>query len=148
MIRALHADDADGVAALIRAAFAAIPVPLDPAPSALRMTAADVLAQEGGAVWEQDGVAGCVLWRTRDGALYLNRVAVRPGLWRLGVARRLLEAAELEGRRRGVGRLALEVRLALAGNRGLFAAAGFREGVMRTHPGYSAPTFVEMGKGL
>ena len=42
-IRDLTARDADAVAALITRAFAAQPVRVDPAPSALRVTAADVL---------------------------------------------------------------------------------------------------------
>lgn len=148
MIRPLQPGDAEAVAALVREAFAAIPIPLDPAPSALRVTAADVLAQEGGAVWDAGGVGGCVLWRMRDGALYLNRVAVRPGLQGQGIGRRLLNAAEAEGRRRGVPRLALEVRLALAGNRRLFAAAGFREVREHAHPGYAVATYAEAEKVL
>ena len=152
MIRSLAPGDAEAVACLIREAFAAIPVPLDPAPSGLRVTAAEVLAQEGGAVWDASGagagVQGCVLWRMRDGALYLNRVAVRPGLQRRGIARRLLDAAEAEGRRRGVVRLVLEVRLALPGNRRLFAAAGFREVREHAHPGFAVATYVEMGRVL
>ena len=43
MIRALVPGNADAVA---RGAFAAIPVPLDPPPSALRLTAVEVLARE------------------------------------------------------------------------------------------------------
>lgn len=148
MIRPLVPGDAEAVAALVREAFAAIPVPLDPAPSGLRVTGADVLAQEGGAVWDAGGIGGCVLWRVRDGGLYLNRVAVRPGLQGRGTGRRLLDAAEAEGRRRGVPRLVLEVRLALAGNRRLFAAAGFRDIGLHAHPGRTEPTYVEAEKVL
>ena len=134
---------------MVREAFAAIPVPLDPAPSALRVTAAEVLAQEGGAVWEVGGrIGGCVLWRMRDGALYLNRVAVRPELQGRGIGRQLLAAAEAEGRRRGVPRLALAVRLVLPANRRLFAEAGFRDVSEHAHPGHAVATYAEAEKML
>lgn len=150
MIRPLRPGDHEPVAALVRDAFGAIAAALDPPPSGARVTAADVAAQEGGAVWDTgaDGIGGCVLWRMRDDALYLNRVAVRPSLWGKGIARNLLAAAEAEGRRRGVPRLLLEVRLAMAANRRLFAAAGFTETVLRAHPGHAEPTFAEAEKRL
>lgn len=150
MIRGLVAADAEAVAALIRTAFGAIGVPLDPAPSGLRMSAAAVLAAEGGAVWEGDDGAthGCVLWRARDGGLYVNRLAVRPGWQRRGIARALLAAAEAEGRARGMSRLVLEVRLALAGNRRLFRVMGFVEVSEQAHAGYAAPTFAVAEKWL
>lgn len=72
--------DADAVAALIRTAFAAISTPLDPAPSALRMSAAEVAGQletGGGAVWDEAGVRGGVLWRPKGGGLYLGRLRWR-----------------------------------------------------------------------
>ncbi len=76
--------DADAVAALIRAAFAAQAVVTDPLPSALRVTAEDVAAHlrcgGGGTVAEVDGVlAGSVLWEAQDGGLYVSSVAVAPG---------------------------------------------------------------------
>lgn len=140
--------DVEDVVAVVRAAFAAIAVPLDPAPSALRLTVDEVLAQEGGAIWDACGIGGCVLWRMQGGGLYLNRVAVRPGLQGRGIGRGLLEAAEAEGRRRGVARLVLQVRLAVAGNRRLFAAAGFRDVGLYAHPGWAVPTYAEAEKVL
>ena len=148
MIRALRPEDAEGVAAVIRTAFAAIAVPVDPPPSGLRVTAAEVLTWEGGAVWDEAGIAGCVLWRMREGGLYLGRLAVLPGRWGCGIARALVGAVEGEARCRGVLRVRLEVRLALASNRRLFARAGFRETALRAHEGYSEPTFVEMERVL
>ena len=151
MIRPMVTADADAVAALIRAAFAAIPTRLDPSPSALRVTEAEVAAvleAGGGAVWDEAGVQGCVLWEARPQGLYMGRLAVRPGWQGRGVARRLLAAAEAEARRRGLPKLMLAVRLALDGNRRLFRAAGFTETTLRTHDGYAEPTFVEAEKRL
>ena len=151
MIRRMLDTDSDGVASLIRAAFGAIATPLDPAPSALRETGGSVRAQiaaGGGAVWADDGLDGCILWREQDWGLYIGRLAVRPGCERRGIASRLVAAAEHEARRRGLPRMTLAVRLALDGNRLLFAAAGFHETTLRTHDGYSAPTYVEAEKRL
>jgi GNAT superfamily N-acetyltransferase len=146
--------DADAVASLIREAFAAQAVVTDPLPSALRVTAADVVAHlergGGGAVVVfGDGVlAGSVLWEVQDGGLYVSRVAVAPARRRLGVGRALVEAAEAAARAMRLPRAFLSTRLILADNRRLFAACGFVETERTTHPGYDAPTSVAMEKVL
>lgn len=147
--RPLLPDDADAVAALIRLAFGAIPVPLDPAPSALRETGDGIrahLAEGGGALVE--GPAACILWSERDGGLYVGRLATHPAHRGRGFASLLVAAAEAEARRRGLPRLHLGVRLALAGNRRLFARLGFTETRLRTHDGYPAPTWTEAERWL
>jgi hypothetical protein len=45
-------------------------------------------------------------------------------------------------------RLHLGTRLVLADNRRLFASCGFVEIARHAHPGYAAPTWVEMEKRL
>ena len=149
MIRPAAPDDAPAIAALIRLAFAQPPVLLDPPPSALRETTESVaahLARGGGAV--MDGVRAAVLWEERGGDLYVHRLAVHPDWRRHGYARALMAAAEAEARRRGLPRLHLGVRLALAGNRALFASLGFRETVQHRHDGYRHPTWTEAEKSL
>ncbi len=151
MIRAMAGSDAADVAALIRTAFEALSVALDPPPSALRETGGSVLdhlAAGGGAVFDSAGIAGCVLWRVEAGGLYVCRLAVAPGRRREGIARHLLRAAEAEARQQGQPRLHVGVRLALNGNRRLFAAAGYVEGTHRTHEGCTTPTWVEAEKLL
>lgn len=148
----MQVEDAPAVAALIRAAFAAQPVALDPPASALGVTADAVirhLARAGGSVAD-DGtpLAGAVLWEPTDDALHVSRLAVAPADRRRGIACALLAAAEAEARRRGLVRLTLGTRLALAGNRRLFAACGYVEIAEHAHPGYAAPTWVEMAKRL
>lgn len=149
--RAIELSDAAAVARLIRAAFSAIPEPLDPRPSALRETEASILAHlaaGGGAVAMQDELVAAVLWSEQDGGLYLGRLATAPHCRGQGLATELVHAAEAEARRRGLPRLHLGVRLALPGNRRLFARLGFVETTLHAHPGHSEPTWTEAEKRL
>jgi len=152
VVRALCAADAAAAAALIRCAFARLSAAVDPPPSALRETEASVaagIAGGGGAGAEACGVlVGVVLWVETDFSLYVGRLSVRPDWRGRGIARALMAAAEVEARRRGLPRLHLSTRLLLVDNRRLFASCGFREGARHAHPGYAAPTFVDMEKRL
>lgn len=144
--------DASAVAALVRAAFANQPVSLDPPPSALRLSSDDVVANlrdGGGAVAEIAGrITGSIMWVPREDAFYIARLAVDPEQRRLGIAGALLVRAEEAARAAPVRHLILETRLALVGNRRLFAAHGYREVSRSAHPGYTEPTSVLMEKRL
>lgn len=148
----MEARDADAVAALIRAAFAAQSVATDPPPSAVRLTAQDVAAHlrtGAGAVAEGTGeLAGSALWMEQDGGLYLGRLAVAPPWRGRGIAKALVAAAEAAARTQGLPRIHLSTRLSLLDNRRLFAACGFVETTRHAHPGYAEPTFVNMEKRL
>jgi GNAT superfamily N-acetyltransferase len=152
VLRPLYPSDAPAAAALIRAAFAAQPVILDPPASALGVTAdglAAHLSRAGGAVAESDRrMSGVVLWEAGDGALKVSRLTVDPQVRRRGIARALLAAAEVAARQCGLARLCLGTRLVLTGNRRLFVGCGFIEIAQHAHPGYSEPTWVEMERRL
>ncbi len=172
--RAIAVTDCDAVAELIRRAFGSIPATVVPRPSALQVTGATIAAHlaAGGGGLVALGCA-CLLWaerragtglaateqptlsphpalcrREREGVLQLSRLAVAPEHRRQGLARALLEAAEAEARRRGLPTLALSTRLALHGNRALFAGYGFIETARHAHPGFDHPTSVDMEKRL
>lgn len=148
----LRSEHAEGVAALIRDAFADQGQATDPPSSALRETAEVVvakLAAGGGAGIEFDGrLVAALLWAPEDDALYCGRLAVAAAQRGQGLAARLLAMAAEEARRRGLAKLRVQVRLELARNRALFAREGFVEVGRKSHPGYDRPTIGVMEKAL
>lgn len=150
-LRKLTQADAAEVAALIRQAFASIDPPLMPPPSALRETAGTVavsIAKGGAAAVAGGAIVGAVLWGERDGGLYFGRLSVHGAWRRRGVAQALVAAAERQARDAGYLRIHGAVRLALTGNRALFAALGFVETDRHAHDGFDAPTWVDLEKHL
>jgi len=140
------------IADLVRLAFSKQSRPTNPPSSALRETAATIvehLGRGGGAVLEIDGVmVGVVLWNEEDGALYIGRLSVDPARRRQGIARALMDEAEREARRREMTRMTLGVRLELDENRRLFRSCGFDDAVLKSHDGFTEPTWVLMERRL
>jgi len=151
-IRRATLADAAAIAELVRLAFSNQSRPTNPPSSALRETSATIaahLAHGGGAVVEiGDVMVGVVLWEEEDGALYISRVSVHPEQRRRGIARALVDQAEPEARRRGLTRMTLGVRLELEDNRRLFKSCGFEDKELRSHEGFSEPTWVLMERRL
>jgi ribosomal protein S18 acetylase RimI-like enzyme len=147
-MRPLCPADAEAFAALIRGAFTGWDV--DPPPSALRVTAADIthhLGTGGGGITTDPAEAG-LLWAEKDGGLYVSRIAVHPAQRRQGLAARLLAEAEAEARCQGLSRLWLSTRLAMTSNRALFRNCGFVEGATHAHDGFTDPTYIDLSKAL
>ncbi len=151
-LRAATTEDAGEIAGLIRAAFIGRAATTDPKPSAMHESETSVvatLAAGGGAVAQRGSrMVAAVLWQPRDGGLYFGRLAVADDMRGQGIARALVGAVEAEARRRGLPRLLLSTRLVWTDNRRLFAGLGFVETSLHAHPGYAAPTFVDMEKYL
>ena len=151
-IRAAGIGDAAAIADLIRLAFSRQPRPTNPPSSALRETAATIvghLDRGGGAVLESGGeMLGVVLWNEEDGAFYISRLSVHPERRGRGMARTLMDEAELEARRQGFSRMTLGVRLELEENRRFFRSCGFEDASLRSHEGFREPTWVLMERRL
>ena len=147
----LLSGDADAVSRLVKAAFARMELPLTPPPGALSETAhsiAERIHRGGGAGATVDGaLVGSVLWAVDEG-LYVSRLAVSPAWRRCGIGASLLDACEMEARRRGQVRLHLETRFALAGNLRLFAKLGYREFARNPPAGDPQITLVKLEKPI
>src|SRR6185369_5318327 len=108
---------------LVQGAFADLPI--DPPSGVLKETLADFrdrLQRETALVAEsldppnRGALVGSVFCIEQSGSLYVGRLAVRSDFRRRGVASALLDAAKAEALRRGIGRLTLSTRIALADN--------------------------------
>jgi ribosomal protein S18 acetylase RimI-like enzyme len=153
VLRPATADDAPALAATIAAAFAQYRGKLVPESGALAETAAGitgVLAKGSTAiVAERNGeMLGCVMTKVMEGDLYFGRLSVVPKARGLGLARRLVEAVEADGRTRGLAGVRLGVRMVLTENQQLFRSLGYVETGREAHPGFDHPTSINMRKAL
>lgn len=140
--------DWERVRALILAAFAYMETRIDPPSSALRLTAQSMKADtDKGALLlaERAGdLVGCVFAQTKADALYIGKLAVRPGLQGAGIGKMLVDAARKEARRRGLGILELQTRIELVENHATFARMGFVKTGEEAHEGFDRPTSITM----
>jgi len=151
--RAATEADAPLLAATIAASFEQYRGKLVPESGAFRETAESVASElkkgAGAFIAEQNGeVLGCVMTKPMHGDLYFGRLSVLPTARGRGVGRRLVDAVEAEARRRGLPGVRLGVRIALPGNRRLFASMGYIETGREAHPGFDHPTSINMRKRL
>jgi N-acetylglutamate synthase-like GNAT family acetyltransferase len=149
-IRRASTDFADweAVRTLIHEAFAYMEGRIEPPSSALRLTpqslAAD--ASDGALLLAKSGstLVGCVLVRPKEDALYIGKLAVRPGLHGNGIGKALVEAARAEARVLGLKSLELQTRIELAENHAAFAQMGFIKTGETAHQGYERSTSITM----
>lgn len=140
--------DWDAVCTLIQNAFAYMDGRIDP-PSSARLLSREVMAADAAAgalllARRADELVGCLFVRPKNDALYLGKLAVRPGLNGLGIGKALVDAARDEAVERDLGMLELSVRLELTENHAAFARMGFVTTAETAHPGYERPTSITM----
>lgn len=140
------------VLALIHRSFAYMDGVIDPPSSAHRLTL-DSLKEKareeiGFAAYEDGGLAGCVFLAPRGDHAYVGKLAIDPARQKAGLGRVLMDAAEKEARRLGLGALELQARIELTGNHAAFARMGFAETARTAHAGYDRPTSITMRKIL
>lgn len=133
---------------LLREAFADVIGRIDP-PSTVYDLTTDQLRDKASkhslllAVDGNDPVA-CLYLRSAGKALFVERFAIRRTHRGSGLARRMIERANLEAQYRGHAFLALETRVALIENQSKFASFGFEIVGGRTHPGHAETTTYRM----
>jgi DNA-binding MarR family transcriptional regulator/GNAT superfamily N-acetyltransferase len=92
---------------------------------------ADEVSGDAGAffvAYEEDGPVGCgALRRLEPGAGEIRHVWVHPDARRLGLARRILDALEREGRHRGFDVVRLDTHATLSEAQAMYRACGYTE---------------------
>lgn len=153
-VRRAPADFADweAVRTLIHDAFVSMNGRIDPPSSAWRLTPQSMAADaaKGALLLAVSGstLVGCVFVRPKQDALYIGKLAVRPGLQGSGVGKALVAAARAEARALGLKALELETRIELIENHDAFARMGFIKTAETAHPGYQRPTSITMRAAL
>lgn len=137
---------------LIARSFAYMDGVIDPPSSAHWLTAEGLrrkAEEETGFLATSEGrVVGCVFVVEREHDCYIGKLAVEPELQRLGVGKKLVEAAEEFAASRGKEALELQTRIELTANHAAFARLGFRETARTAYAGYERPTSITMRKVL
>lgn len=115
---------------------------VDPPSSMHRLTVED-LASGAGETWVIGAPpVACVVLTPRPGVLYVGKLAVATTERGRGLARTLLDQADVRARELGVSAIELQVRIELEANHRAFASLGFVETGRTAHPGFSHPTSV------
>jgi N-acetylglutamate synthase-like GNAT family acetyltransferase len=121
---------------------------IDPPSSALKLTPKSVQAHaESGTLLlahSAGDLVGCLFLHQKNDVLYISKLAVIPLLQRAGIGRKLVEAARVEARRRGIGMLELETRIELTENHAAFARMGFIKTAETSHEGFDRTTSIVM----
>jgi GNAT superfamily N-acetyltransferase len=134
--------------ALLVDSFAFMEGRIDPPSSLARLTVAGLRDKAAGEDLFLIRAAGrpiaCLFGAARADCYYIGKLAVAAPQRQAGLARRLVDAAALQARARGLGVLELQTRVELVENQAAFAAMGFVEVGRTAHPGYARPTSVTL----
>lgn len=142
----------DALLALIMRCFAYMDGVIDPPSSAHRLTAEGLRQKAGmetGFIATLDGrLVGCIFAGERDDVVYVGKLAVDETMRGLGVARKLMQAAERFAIECGKPVLELQSRIELLANHATFARLGFVEVERTAHEGFHRPTSITFRKAL
>jgi predicted N-acetyltransferase YhbS len=146
--RAMEPYDWAAILRLITTAFAGMEGRIDPPSSLNRLTVADIARQaREGEIWVIGEPAfACIFLTPRKDALYLGKIAVATAHRNQGHSRALIKAAAVRAVALGLPALELQSRVELVENHAAFAALGFQQVAMTTHPGYDSPTSITFRK--
>ncbi|MBR9763972.1 MAG: GNAT family N-acetyltransferase [Rhodobacteraceae bacterium] len=141
MLRAAEARDAAAIAACADAAYARY-IPLigrKPAPML-----ADVPAQIAAGqvtVWDDGGVLAYMVAFPRDGAFFLESIAVAPEAAGRGLGKRLMRHVEDRARARGFDRVTLYTNAKMVENLAIYPHLGYSETARRSEGGFDRVWF-------
>ena len=134
--------------ALIRAAFATMDGLIDPPSSIHTLTLADLTAAPSELWTLGPPIIACVILTPKPPGLYIGKLAVAETHRRQGLAKTLIEHAEIRARALRLTHLELQTRIELVGNQAAFTAMGFVETARTAHHGYNWPTSITYQRTL
>ncbi|WP_338661372.1 GNAT family N-acetyltransferase [Pararoseomonas sp. SCSIO 73927] len=127
-MRPARPDEAEAIRALVQRAYAPYVPLIGRRPAPMDDDFAARIAQRQAHVMERDGVViALAVIEARADHLWIENLAVEPGLHGGGIGRALLAFAEAEARRLGLPELRLLTNARMERNRAVYARAGFRE---------------------
>jgi GNAT superfamily N-acetyltransferase len=136
--------------ALLRSTYAYMESRIDPPSSLLRMDAEQLEEKARDEVLilalEPQRLVGCAFASLRDDCVYVGKLAVDEAVRRQGVARKIMQAAEMLARDNARPFVELETRIELIENHATFAALGYSKVAESAHPGFARPTSITMRK--
>ncbi|MES2551660.1 MAG: GNAT family N-acetyltransferase, partial [Pseudomonadota bacterium] len=128
---------------LLSDAFAYMEGRIDP-PSSLRDLTPEAFARQTamGEIWIIGAPVACVFLTPRPEALYVGKLTVAADHRGKGLARRLVDQAEVRARALRLPTLELQTRVELVENQRVFTAMGFVEVGRTAHSGFDRPTSI------
>ncbi|MES2913999.1 MAG: GNAT family N-acetyltransferase [Pseudomonadota bacterium] len=137
------------VLALLRSEFAYMEGRINP-PSSLRDLTPKALDDQvrKGEIWLVGAPVACVFLTPKPRVLYVGKLAVAAACRGRGLARLLIDQAEVRARALGLPMLELQTRVELVENQTAFQAMGFHEVARTAHPGFDRPTSITYRRAL
>ena len=127
-MRPARPDEAEAIRALVQRAYGPYVPLIGRRPAPMDDDFAARIARGQAHVMERDGaVIALAVIEARADHLWIDNLAVEPGLHGGGIGRALLAFAEAEARRLALGELRLLTNARMERNRAIYARAGFRE---------------------
>jgi GNAT superfamily N-acetyltransferase len=137
------------ILSLLHEAFADMATRIDPPSSLGDLTPQALDAQtRAGEIWIIGPPVACIFLTPKPQALYLGKLAVASSHRGQGLARVLIDQAELRARDRGLPVLELQTRIELVENHAAFRRLGFHETARTAHPGYDRPTSITFRRAV
>jgi GNAT superfamily N-acetyltransferase len=140
MIRPAHAGDVEAIAAIVERAYGVYVARIGMRPGPMDADYPEKVRQGLVSVAEMDGdatVVGLIVLVETGDRLLVENVAVDPGRQGEGIGGRLLEFAEQEARRAGIGTLALYTHEKMSENLALYTRLGYEEDERRSERGFA-----------